>query len=273
MSTAAQGAGAPRAHCTVDADGRTTFRVALRSAGRPRLALVPRTRKNAPEPPTHLLDLEPHGGDEGGLRAVLDPLPALAEGRWDAYLMREPDAVRERLRPGLRDLRALVDGSLRERPSPVAVRVPYVTKDGFLAVRAWLRAAHAEAGRLDLADGTMTVHARLHGAELSDDAAALLRLRSDRSTTCSFPLRTEGGVFSFTAPFGELTGRTPGDQVWDAFLRPAADAPLVRIGRLLDDLADRKTVCVYPALTVGEAVVRPYYTVDNDLAVEVTAVH
>ncbi|MCX2927114.1 transferase [Streptomyces sp. NEAU-W12] len=272
MSTAAQDTGAPRAHCTVDADGRTTFRIALRPAGRPRLALVPRPKKNAPEQPTHLLDLEPHG-DDGDLGAVLEPLPALAEGRWDAYLMRERDAVRERLRPGLRDLRALVGGSLREWPTPVAVRVPYATKDGFLAVRAWLRTAHAEAGRLDLADGAMTVHARLHGAELSDDATVLLRLRSDRDTTRSFPLRTEGGAFSFTAPLGELSGGVPGDQVWDAFLRPAADAPLVRIGRFLDDVADRKTVCVYPALTVGEAVVRPYYTVDNDLAVEVNTVH
>ncbi|CAM5561437.1 hypothetical protein SHIRM173S_08477 [Streptomyces hirsutus] len=132
MSTAAQDTGAPRAHCTVDTDGRTLFRVDLRSAGRPRLALVPRPKKNVPQQPTRLLDLEPHG-DDGDLRAVLEPLPALAEGRWDAYLMREPDAVRERLRPGLRDLRALVDGNLREWPSPVAVRVPYATKDGFLA--------------------------------------------------------------------------------------------------------------------------------------------
>ncbi|MFD5660864.1 transferase [Streptomyces hirsutus] len=272
MSTAAQDTGAPRAHCTVDADGRTLFRVDLRSAGRPRLALVPRPKKNVPQQPTRLLDLEPHG-DDGDLRAVLEPLPALAEGRWDAYLMREPDAVRERLRPGLRDLRALADGNLREWPSPVAVRIPYATKDGFLAVRTWLRPAHAEAGRLDLADGAMTVHARLHGAELSDEATALLRLRSDKGTTRSFPLRTDGSAFSFTAPFGELTGKAPGDQVWDAFLRPAAGVPPVRIGRLLDDVADRKTVCVYPALTVGEAAVRPYYTVDNDLAVEVTAAH
>ncbi|MCP3768129.1 MULTISPECIES: transferase [unclassified Streptomyces] len=271
MSTAAQDTDTPRAHCTVDADGRTTFRIALRSAGHPRLALVPRAKKNAPPQPTRLLDLEPHG-DDGDLRAVLEPLPALAEGRWDAYLMRETDAVRERLRPGLRDLRALVDGNLRERPSPVAVRVPYATKDGFLAVRAWLRPAHAEAGRLDLADGAMTVHACLHGAELSDDATALLRLRGDRDTTRTFPLRTDGSGFSFTASFAELTGAAPGDQVWDVFLRPAADVPPVRIGRLLDDTADRKTVCVYPALTVGEAAARPYYTVDNDLAVEVTAV-
>ena len=37
----------------------------------------------------------------------------------------------------------------------------------------------------------------------------------------------------------------------------------------LDDVADRKEVFVYPPVTVADAVVRPYYTVDNDLSVEV----
>ncbi|MBL3668263.1 transferase [Streptomyces sp. M2CJ-2] len=259
-----------RAHCTVDTDGRITFRLRLRSPGRPRLALVPRPKKNRPERPAHFLDLEPHG-DDGDVRAVLAPRPELTEGRWDAYLLREPDAGRERLRPGLRDLRALVDGTLRVGPSPVAVRVPYATKDGFLAVRAWLRTAHAEAGRLDLTDGAMTVRARLYGAELTDDAEVVLRLRGDRTTVRGYRPRAEGDAFDFSVPFAELAAAAAGNQVWDAFLRPAADAPSVRISRLLDDMADRKTVCVYPASAVGGAVLRPYYTVDNDLAVEVTA--
>lgn len=41
------------------------------------------------------------------------------------------------------------------------------------------------------------------------------------------------------------------------------------MARLLDDVADKKQIFVYPATTVGAASVRPYYTVDNDLAVEV----
>jgi hypothetical protein len=35
-------------------------------------------------------------------------------------------------------------------------------------------------------------------------------------------------------------------------------------------VADRKEVFVYPAVRAGGAVLRPYYTLDNDLSVEVT---
>ncbi|WP_149549319.1 transferase [Streptomyces marokkonensis] len=260
----------PRTDCTADADGRITFRLRLPSPTRARLLLARRHAKGRPEQESRTLTLEPAGSD-GEVRAVLEPAPPLAEGRWDVYLLRGPDAERERLRPGLRDVRALVDGGLRDRPSPLAVRVPYATTDGFLAVRAWLRTAHPEASRVDIADGTMTVHARLHGAVLSEGAAGVLRLRGDKDTVRGFPVRRAGGGFSFTVAFGELVAEDGGARVWGVFLRPAADAPLIRVCRLLDDLADRKGVFVYPRVTVGGSVLRPHYTVDNDLAVEVTA--
>lgn len=53
------------------------------------------------------------------------------------------------------------------------------------------------------------------------------------------------------------------------YVRPAADAQRIRVARLLDDVADRKAVFVYPATALGGVTARPYYTVDNDLAVEV----
>ncbi|CAL9633529.1 transferase [Streptomyces sp. enrichment culture] len=259
-----------RTRCTVDADGRITFRLSPPGAAHRELVLVLRPRKGLPEETTHTLVLEPHGG-EGEFRAVLEPQPALAEGRWDVYLRPGPDSGRERLRPGPRDVRVLVDGGVRDRPSPVAVRVPYTTKDGFLAIRAWLRTAHAEAGPLVLADGAMTVRARLHGAELTEAAEVSLRLRTDKDTVLTVPARAAadgGGTFTFTVAHTQLAGA--GNGIWDPFLRPAADAPPVRIGRLLDDVADRGNVFVYPRVTVDGAVVRPYYTVDNDLSVEVT---
>ncbi|MGC0373091.1 transferase [Streptomyces sp. SAI-229] len=260
---------APRTHCRVDTDGRITFRLWPPAATHPRLLLVLRPRKGRPEETTRTLDLEPHGGD-GEFRAVLEALPRLAEGRWDTYLLPGPDAGRERLRPGPRDLRALVDGGSRRWPSPVAVRVPYTTKDGFLAIRTWLRTAHAEAGPVDITDGTMTVRARLHGAELSEGARAVLRLRGTKDTLHAVPVRpAEDGGFTFTIACEDLVASD--SRIWDVFLRPAADAPLTRVGRLLDDVADRKTVFVYPRVTAGGSAVRPYYTVDNDLAVEVTA--
>ncbi|WP_369275294.1 transferase [Streptomyces sp. R11] len=266
-----------RTDCTVDTDGRISFAVQLPSAAVPQsppttahLLLRLRPKKGQPEKTLHALDLEP--AEDGRLRAVLDPQPALAEGRWDVYLLPEPGAPRQRLRPGLRDLRTLVDGHRSARRAPVAVRIPYVTKDGYLAVRAWLRAAHAEVEGVDVRDRSMTVRARLHGVSLAEGASVRLRLRGGGGTVLDLVPQVEhdGRGFRFTAEFGELvTGGGAGSRVWDLFVQPGSaegTAP-VRIGRLLDDVADRKEIFVFPAADVGASVVRPYYTVDNDLSI------
>lgn len=251
----------PRAGCAVDADGRITFEVP-EAHGR-RLLLRLRPKKGEPEETLHVLDLA--RAAQGHAHAVLGADPVLPEGRWDVYLLHGSE--RTRLRPGARDLRALVDGQLRERRGPLAVRVPYVTKDGYLAVRTWLRPAHAEVERVDVTDRTLTVLARLHGAALPAGAEVQLRLRRDKSVvhTLDAPAGADGREFSFTVDRHRLD-----HGIWDLFLRPAADAAPIRLARLLDDVADRKQVFVYPGATVGGAVVRPYYTVDNDLSLEVT---
>ena len=46
----------------------------------------------------------------------------------------------------------------------------------------------------------------------------------------------------------------------------------VRLARLLDDVADKKPVFVYPAVRVGDFMAAPYYTADNDLSIVVSAV-
>jgi hypothetical protein len=260
-----------RTDCAIDTDGRITFRLPLTSAARPQLLLRLRPKKGAPETTRHHLDLEPDPAD-GRPHAVLAPDQALQEGRWDLYLLPEPGAERQRLRPGLRDLRALVDGHLRDRPSPVTVRIPYVTKDGFLALRAWLRTAHAEARTIDVTDRAVTVTARLHGARLHEDATVRLRLRgSDTVRNLRPRIDDDATGFSFTADQADLTAAGGGaGRFWDVFVRPTADAPPIRVGRLLDDVADRKHVYVYPAITMDGSAVRPYYTVDNDLAIEMT---
>ncbi|MFG3289495.1 hypothetical protein ACGF3G_11930 [Streptomyces sp. NPDC048179] len=268
---------APHVDCTVDAEGRITFALPPGPAeGEEQLLLRLRPKKGQPEKVLHVLDLEPAA--DGRRRAVLGPEPVLAEGRWDVYLLGGPGARRERLRPGLRDLRALVDGHLRDRPSPLAVRIPYVTKDGHLTVRAWLRPAHAEADGIDVTDRSMTVTARLHGTSLRSGATVQLRLRGSGGTVRTLRPRPRPGpedrAFSFTlthqelAELAEATGS--GGGVWNVFVRPAPETPFIRVARLLDDVADRKEVFVYPSVDVGDALVRPYYTVDNDLSVEVT---
>jgi hypothetical protein len=261
----------PRVDCTVDAHGRISFGLRLPSAVRPQLLLRLRPRKGQPEQTRHLIDLEP--AENGGRRAVLERGPLLAEGRWDTYLLREPAEERQRLRPGLRDLRTLVDGHTRDWSSPVAVRIPYVTKDGHLAIRTWLRTAHVEVGRIEVTDRSMTVGARLYGASLGDGAAVLLRLRGGSGVVRTLgPRGGDGGRdFSFTVDHEELAGLGgAGSSVWDISFQPAAGAARIRVGRLLDDVADRKEIFVYPAFTAGDVTLRPYYTVDNDLSVEVT---
>lgn len=259
----------PRVGCTVDTDGRITFGLPAGPAEGRQLLLRLRPGKGQPETTLHVLDIEACG--DGHPRAVLEPSTALAEGRWDVYLLSGPGSARQRLRPGPRDLRALVDGHLGDRPSPLAVRIPYVTKDGHLAVRAWLRPAHAEVGAIDVTGRSSTVAARLHGASLLEGAEVRLRLRGGGGTVRALQPRSadDGRGFSFTVDHEELAAATSTGGVWDLFVRPAARAPLIRLARLLDDVADRKEVFVYPPTTVGNAVVRPYYTVDNDLSVQV----
>ncbi|MFD0318382.1 transferase [Streptomyces flavalbus] len=269
----------PRTHCTVDADGRISLVLPSGTAAdvpAPQLLLRLRPKKGQPEKTLRVLDLQ--RGDDGRLNGVLDVEPALPEGRWDLFLLTAgagPDAPRHRLRPGMRDLRALVDGQSRQRHSPVAVRVPYATKDGFLAVRTWLRTAHAEVERMTATDRSLTVRARLHGARLTASATVRLRPRGGDGAVRTLRAEPDGGGqgFWFTVDYGELVadGGGAAPRIWDAFVKvedPDAVAP-VRIARLLDDVADRKGIFVYPEATVGGATVRPYYTVDNDLSVKV----
>ncbi|MFI9769695.1 transferase [Streptomyces sp. NPDC052415] len=262
-----------RVHCTADADGRLTFRLPALAGPEPQVLLRLRPKKGQTEETVHVLDVE--AVDDGTWRAVLEPRPALAEGRWDVYLLPEPGAPRQRLRPGLRDVRALVDGHTRDRPSPVAVRVPYTTKDGYLAVRAWLRTAHAEVERMAVTDGSMTVTARMHGAALEAGAVVRLRARGAKGAVLTREPQVDSGSrqFSFTVDYAELVAADAvGDRVWDLSVQPRSGAgATARIGHLLDDLAERKEIFVYPSAAVAGVAVRPYYTVDNDLSVEVTA--
>ncbi|CAM5625919.1 transferase [Streptomyces fumanus] len=266
----------PRVDCTVDADGRTVFGVhPAPAAPRARLLLALRPAKDEPERTTRLLDLGPADGTHRRT-AVLPVEQRLPEGRWDLYLLPEPDGERQRLRAGPRDLRALVDGAARDRSAPVAARVPYVTKGGFLALRTWLRDAHAEAGRITLADGTLTARLRLHGAESGPRPGVWLRLRGRAGTELAAEVRVAADHrdLSFTASLADLAAPAAaarsGRCIWDVFVRPGGAVPPVRVSRFLDDLADRKDIQVYPEVPVGEALVRPYYTVDNDLSVVVT---
>lgn len=260
-----------RVTCVADADGRVTFHLPLPEPdGRHRLLLRARPRKGVPDPAERRLTLT--AGADGRARAVLEPLPALEEGRWDAFLLTGADTEPERLGSGPLDLRVLVDGARTDRPSPVAVRIPYRALDGFLTVRAWLRPAHAETSGVEVADRATTVTARLHGVSFGDGAGVRLRGRGTGAERTVRPdTDADGRGFRFTVDHAGLTGGDGADvRYWDVDVLPAEGAAPVRVGRLLDDVADRKQSFVHPAADSGGRLVRPYYTVDNDLSLEVT---
>ncbi|MGC4948798.1 hypothetical protein ACLQ2N_21665 [Streptomyces sp. DT224] len=261
----------PRGAVTAQAGGRLLVRVQWSgsASAHPRLLLQPRPKKGRPEEAGRSLVLDAVGTDEW--QTVLEADPALDEGRWDAYVVPGPGEDRVPLLPGPNDLRGLVSGGDAVRGAPVAVRIPYATKDGRLAIRAWRRATHAEAGRITVGSDAMTVKARLYGAGLGEGAEVSLNRRGRESAEARIALSAEGDQdFSFTVAYADLLAEVAGGTtvVWDVFVRPSAGAPRVRVARLMDDIADRKTVFVYPAATLDEVSVRPYYTLDNDLSVE-----
>ncbi|MFV0130618.1 hypothetical protein ACLGI4_23410 [Streptomyces sp. HMX112] len=250
------GRGEPRADCVVDSAGGITFDIAVMDASEPALVL---RRRGGTAPADELrLPLTPAG--EGHLRAVLPSTVELAEGRWDAYV--DGRAVE----PGVRDVRALVDRVPEE--GRVTARVPYPTADGRLAVRSWVRAPHAEAGDITFGAGACTVEGTLYGAELGPGAVAEAR-RGGK--VHQVPAGGGGGRFAFTLRYDALAEPpVEGEQLWQLWLRPDADAGPVRISRILDDVWDRKNICVYPEHRGEGYRAAPCYTTDNDLCVRLT---
>lgn len=285
---------APRADCTADADGGIVFDLHLgperyEDGEAPELLLRLRGAKNkGGDGTTVRLPLTPLG--EGRLRAVLPSTAEPAEGRWDVHV-RAPgtgDDGAVAVAPGIRDVRLLMDRT--PDTGRIAVRIPYPTADGRLAVRCWIRSPHAEAGPVTFDGDAMTVEGALYGTVLGDDARVEARLAGAPDRTCRVPVTGKEGTFSFTLPLDRLgAGPVTGQQLWTLWLMPGtaggepsertrtdgkqADgrpADGVRISRILDDVWDRKNSFVYPGRSAGEDVrAIPCYSGDNDLCVRI----
>jgi hypothetical protein len=256
----------PHADCVADSAGGLAFDVTDGGKDGPaRLVLLRRgTDDEARLPLTPAAD--------GLLRAVLPGEADLAEGRWEVHVQRGEEKPR-RLAPGVNDLRALVDRVPGAGTARIAVRIPYVTKHGNLAVRSWLRAPHAEAGELVVGATGVEIHGRLHGAVLTDGAYAELGTGKPPEGVLRAGITAEGpepGGFRCAVDYGAL-----GEGVWKVWLRPAGeDGPRVRLGRLLDDIADKHEIYTYPKVVTetdrGPLEAGPLYTRSNDLVIGVT---
>ncbi|MET9661305.1 transferase [Streptomyces sp. NPDC006510] len=275
--TVSAGRRTPRADCTAGPDGGITFDLDLgrrEDEAAPELLLRLRGAKGrGREENTVRLSLSPLR--DGRLRAVLPQAVELAEGRWDVHL-REPGADDDgavAVEPGIRDLRLLVDrapGSGR-----IAVRIPYPTLDGRLAVRCWLRTPHAEAGPVTFDGSGMTVEGTLYGTGLGTDARVEARQPGPDGRVLRVPVTGEEATFAFTLPLDRLAaGAVTAQQLWTLWLilgtADGEPAGGVRISRILDDVWDRKKIFVYPGRGTGEGSrATPCYSTDNDLCVRI----
>ena len=202
---------------------------------------------------------------------------SLAEGRWDLHVERGEDGARRRLRAGPVEQRGLLTAEPPDR-SPVAWWIPYPTKDGYLALRTFHRTAHAEVTALPVGDGSIAVEGVLHGAVLGEGATLVGVARGEDVPDFEAPStpaveRRATGRPAFHARLTSLPDPVGPDKViWDLFLRPAPDAEPLRLGRLFDDIVDRKDTDKYPAVTMAtpggaSPQARFFFTVTNDLAV------
>ncbi|RLL66132.1 hypothetical protein [Streptomyces sp. Z26] len=294
-----------RADCTADSAGGLTFDVALRdgSAGdRWDAALLLERRGPGGDGPPYgdgdpydlgdgpadpfapgevtdaadhwvRLPLFPSGDDR--LRAALPSTMTLAEGRWDAYVALGEETPR-RLLPGALELRPLGDRDPSAHRTWLGVRIPYASRNGGLAVRAWLRWPHAELADLSVADGGLRLRGRLFGAALDDGARVEAWPRGGAGERVTAGVRGAGGPdFTATLCLDTLLATVPGSggedragpAVRDVWLRPAEGAAPVRVGRILDDVPDKKRTCPHPPHRTADGTATPYYTRDNDLAV------
>ncbi|GHF57501.1 hypothetical protein GCM10010218_43610 [Streptomyces mashuensis] len=251
----------PVASCRIDARGNIVVLVQRKGISGDKLSLTV-TRRKEGKPVSVPLVPDPDGGP---YRAVLDRSELrLGEGRWDLHVVREDDKARRRVVSHLAEGRGLID--LEPLPgSPFTWWAPYPTVDGYLALRAWHRDAHAEATIIRTGTESFLVEGRLYGAELGG-SATLVGTPRDGATAQPVSLDAEvvdAVSFRVTVPHEVLRAAGTEGATWDLALRLDGRAEPVRIGRIIGDIVDRNKTDIYP--TVGG--VRPYITMGSDLAV------
>ncbi|WP_257155829.1 glycosyltransferase [Streptomyces sp. Ru87] len=225
----------------------------------------------------------------------------LPEGRWDCYVAPRGTGAREtgsdggraaaaphgagragarghRLLAGVVEQARLVGTGPAAGPDAVSALVPYPTADGYVALRAWRRPAHAETEHVLVGEEAVTVTARALRADVSGGGAVVRAVsRQGPEYDAEVPVRVLGADgFTFRLPAADLLRRGLPDaeqpRVWDLRLVPGPGREPVSVGRLGGDGVDRKHTDVLPALRYGHpehgAVrLRPYFTPAGDLAI------
>ncbi|GAA2654768.1 glycosyltransferase family 4 protein [Streptomyces vastus] len=271
----------PTAHARATAEGGLT--VLLDTAELPTgpLDFVLRLRRDPEKREVRLPMLPDPDSPDTVARVTLHRAEhSLAEGRWDCYVApRTGSRTRSRLTARLVEQAPLLRRPLTVRePGGVSAWIPYTTADGFLALRTWLRPAHAEVEQIEAGKRSFSVTVSLHGATgLAAGAGAGAGVtvqavsRTERAYDFSVPASPAGaGSLRFTVPYEEvMTRRTTEQDLWD--LRLSTADGTVPVGRIGGDIVERKKTDVVPAAVLdhphrGRTRVRPFFSAPNDLA-------
>ena len=217
--------------------------------------------------------------------ATLAPTDFGDEGRWNLQVHRSGHV--SRLRPGPLDTRVLAGarttGGADAELAPVAL--PYATRDGYLAIRTWVRPRHAECTALTLVDDRLEIHVAARGFTLGPDACLEVHRRGPRPSVSSTAIGSDDSRYGSARVDLRLLvqHRLTRHDDWDVWVRPGPDQELLRVARILDDVVDRKGVYVQPLLTfasddelpwveedpVSTVRVRPYFAADSGLSLYV----
>ncbi|MBO3752928.1 hypothetical protein J5X84_43345 [Streptosporangiaceae bacterium NEAU-GS5] len=197
----------------------------------------------------------------------LAPL-SLTPGRWDAFI--EHDA-RVRLRsidPGF-SLDRLDAYALGRRT--MAYRA-YRTRNGFLAIKIDETGPLADVRAVWLREGRFEVTGILAYTGLDDDdqdRSARLALRHDDAQV-SVAATVQGVRFHAALSLCDVLAATPDSQgVWEPTLEVAGIELPLPLGARLDDIEGKRRRVHYPATKVDGVPIRPSYTADDELRLEV----
>jgi glycosyltransferase involved in cell wall biosynthesis len=261
---------APAAHARATADGGFVVRLDPAELPAGPLDFVARLRRDPGKRQIGVPVLPSADAPDTVVQAALRPAEhTLAEGRWDCYVAPRGTDKRLRLTARMVEQAALVGRPPSVHRRGVGAWIPYPTADGFLALRAWLRPAHAEIDTVEVGEESVTVTATLYGAAHPVPEEAEVRVVSRTDTAYDFAVAGravgERGV-RFTVPYGEVMARRGVEHdLWD--LRVEG----VPVGRIGGDVVERRKTDLVPGRVFehgerGRTRVRPYFTANNELA-------
>ncbi|GAA2407568.1 hypothetical protein [Nonomuraea africana] len=223
---------------------------------------------------------------DAALAVSLSPL-TLTSGRWDAYL--GDDDGRTRIRsvdPGF-SLDHLDTYALSRRT--LAYRA-YRTRNGFLALKICTAEPAAEVRAVWFREGRFEVTGLLAYTGLDDDDArheatlSLQRRRPSRAddtpdggavdeaaaTTVAAVATVQGVRFHAAVSLVDVIAADPeGAGTWEPSLEVEGVPAPLRLASRLDDVDGKRRRLHYPAMRVDGVPVRPCYTADDELRIEV----